>query len=137
MTAAKIAEEAKSLIGVPFRLHGRDPRYGLDCVGLAAHCLEAAGREGNVPSDYRLKNLSVREWFGSARSFGLTEVAGESEAGDILLVVAAPAQFHILIATGGGAFVHAHAGLGKVAIATAPLQWPVAKHWRLQPKIED
>lgn len=27
---------ARSLIGVPFRLHGRNPRFGLDCVGLAA-----------------------------------------------------------------------------------------------------
>lgn len=137
MTAATIAEEAKALIGVPFRLHGRDPRYGLDCVGLAAHCLKIAGCEGNVPSDYRLKNLSVCEWLGSARSFGLAEVTDVTEAGDILLVVVAPAQFHILIATSGDTFVHAHAGLGKVAILTLPLAWPIAKHWRLHTKIED
>lgn len=137
MTGAKIAEQAKALIGVPFRLHGRNPQYGLDCVGLAAHCLKAAGRNGDIPQDYRLKNVSVREWFGSARSFGLAEVRGDTEAGDILLAYTAPAQFHLLIATDGKAFVHAHAGLGRVAIATAPLQWPIAKHWRLQPKIED
>ena len=36
--AAQVVAAARALVGVPFRLHGRD-RDGLDCVGLAALAL--------------------------------------------------------------------------------------------------
>ena len=39
-----LAEAALGLLGVPFRLHGRDPATGLDCVGLVAEALRRAGR---------------------------------------------------------------------------------------------
>jgi hypothetical protein len=32
-----------TLLGTPFRLHGRSPDIGLDCVGVVAACLFEAG----------------------------------------------------------------------------------------------
>ena len=40
--AAQVVAAARALVGVPFRLHGRD-RDGLDCVGLAALALVRPG----------------------------------------------------------------------------------------------
>ncbi len=36
---ADLAAAALNLIGTPFRLHGRDPATGLDCVGLVAEAM--------------------------------------------------------------------------------------------------
>ena len=44
-----VVARARAVLGVPFRLHGRDGA-GLDCVGLAAHALQL-----DVPSGYPLR----------------------------------------------------------------------------------
>ena len=38
-SGAAIAAAARALVGVPFRLQGRDPALGLDCVGLVGAAL--------------------------------------------------------------------------------------------------
>ena len=35
-TGEALATAAEQLIGIPFRLHGRNPETGLDCVGVVA-----------------------------------------------------------------------------------------------------
>ncbi len=40
--ATQVVAAARALVGVPFRLHGRD-RDGLDCVGVAALALGRTG----------------------------------------------------------------------------------------------
>ena len=42
-SGAAIAAAARALVGVPFRLQGRDPVLGLDCVGLVGAAMRAAG----------------------------------------------------------------------------------------------
>jgi uncharacterized protein YfaT (DUF1175 family) len=49
--------------------------------------------------------------------------------GDLVLVRAGVAQFHLMIATHGG-HVHAHAGLGLVVEMPGVSPWPVLGRWR-------
>jgi cell wall-associated NlpC family hydrolase len=55
----RVAAAALALVGTPFRLHGRDPLTGLDCVGLAACALTMAGLTTQPPRRYALRNASI------------------------------------------------------------------------------
>ena len=126
-----LAAAAETLVGVRFRLHGRDRAGGLDCVGLVAATLTAIGREVRVPAGYRLRQLEPGMYLGAANVAGLQPAEGPLLPGDVLLVRPGPAQHHLLVASRRGGFVHAHAGLGRVVHAPAPLSWPVVRRWRL------
>ena len=47
-SGAAIAAAARALVGVPFRLQGRDPALGLDCVGLVGAAMRAAARRATL-----------------------------------------------------------------------------------------
>jgi cell wall-associated NlpC family hydrolase len=128
---AALAAAAESLIGVPFKLHGRDPRRGLDCVGFVAAALAVSGRTVRAPAGYRLRHCEIDGYLPLADAAGFVAAEGPTQPGDILLTRPAPAQFHLMMAAMGGAFLHAHAGLGRVVASPAPLRWPVERHWRL------
>ena len=126
-----LAQAAERLIGTPFRLHGRDPQTGLDCVGLLHAALRACGHPGLPPFAYALHNSDITAGLLALHDAGLTGATGPCEPGDVRLVRAGPAQVHLLIAAPGNRFVHTHAGLRRVAATPAPLPWPVLRHWRL------
>jgi len=126
-----IVAAARGLVGAPFRLHGRDPAMGLDCVGVVALALVAAGCRGvarAVPDGYRLRGGALALHEARLRAAGLVRAGGQ-RPGDVLLVEAGVAQFHLMIATGDG-HVHAHAGLGRVVDMPGPSPWPVLGRWR-------
>lgn len=131
MDGVALAAAAEQFVGVPFRLHGRCPERGLDCVGLIVAALAATGREAVAPAGYRMRQTNVARWLPAATQAGLGEAAGEIEPGDVLLVRPGPARYHLAIAGRSGGFVHAHAGLGRVVITPAPLPWPEERRWRL------
>ena len=131
MSGGALAAAAERLVGVPFRLHGRCPERGLDCVGLVAAALAAVGRTAVAPAGYRLRQTDVGRWLAAAAEAGLVEAAGEVEPGDVLLVRPGPAQHHLVIAGRESGYVHAHAGLGRVVITPAPLPWAEKRRWRL------
>ncbi len=126
----RLAKAATDLIGIPFRLHGRCPDSGLDCVGLVAEAIRRAGHVPDCPRGYTLRLTSVSRWLDHAGRSGLVAV---EDGGDVILCMANPVQPHLVIAVPGG-FVHAHAGLGRVTFLPAPLPWPVARQWRLAEK---
>ena len=129
--AERIVAAARGLVGVPFRLHGRDARTGVDCIGLAMLSLEGAGHKGLhafVPDAYSIRGGSVACFADAMAALGLRK-ARTQHAGDLVLVQAGPAQFHLMIATDGG-HVHAHAGLGKVVEMRGASPWPVLGRWR-------
>jgi cell wall-associated NlpC family hydrolase len=131
MTGAALAAAAERLVDVPFRLHGRDPVRGLDCVGLVAAALTAIDRAVPAPAGYRMRQLAIGRLLGAAARAGLIDADGPIAPGDVLLVRTGPAQHHLLIAAASGGFVHAHAGLGRVVLTPPPLGWPIDHHWRL------
>lgn len=123
----RLADAALAMVGTPFRLHGRDPDTGLDCVGLVARALAQCGVRPSVPAGYTMRALNIDAFLHLAQQSGLTEVEG---GGDVLLVSVHPLQPHLLIVTAEG-FVHAHAGLGQVVVQPYPLSWPILRQWRL------
>lgn len=125
--AARIVAAARAMMGTPFRLHGRGGD-GIDCVGLAAVALRAAGHVGPVPRAYGLRSGDAgraRDWLAAA---GLSPVA-KPMPGDLALVRPGPMQLHLMIHVPGG-FVHAHAGLGRVVEMPGACPWPSMGHWR-------
>lgn len=132
-----VAHAASELVGVPFRLHGRDPEQGLDCIGVAACALKAAGFQAIAPCGYSLSNSSIDRHLRCAGASGLEPAESPVQPGDIVLVTPGPAQHHLLVADAAGGFVHAHAGLRRVVNVPAPLPWPVIRIWRPKPRIED
>jgi cell wall-associated NlpC family hydrolase len=130
----RLAEAAQALVGSRFRLHGRDPVTGLDCVGVLAAALKAIGREAPLPGAYRLRSRAIPGLAGIAGKCGLTVVEGTVEPGDVQLVRIGACQFHVVIAARDGRFIHAHAGLGRVVMGPPGDDWRVTDHWRLIPK---
>ena len=131
MTGQALADAAHALEGTRFRLQGRDPATGLDCVGLLAASLHIVGRPVRLPLTYRLRTfhpVGACEW---ARACDLEPASGPVTAGDVLLARVSPCQFHLLIALSELAFVHAHAGLRRVVRHDGACPWPVVNHWRL------
>ncbi len=126
---------SEDFIGTPFVLHGRSREHGVDCVGLVAGALEHIGRRPSAPHSYRLRNASIAAHLALAADNGFEPVADHPAAppcrGDLLLVGPGPAQAHLMIALSARHFVHAHAGLRRVALHSGKIAWPILHHWRL------
>ena len=134
MTAGeRIAAAAVDLVGTRFRLHGRDPAHGLDCVGLAGLALSrGTGRAISLPTTYALRNTDIEHLFAFAAMAGLRDAAGDPITGDILLTRPGAAQSHLLIQAGARGHAHAHAGLRRVVLTPGVPTDPILRHWRIQ-----
>lgn len=126
-----LAQIAASLIGTPFRLHGRSVELGLDCVGLVHVCLDHAGVTGSPPEGYQLRNSEPGRWLAFSRNYGLADWQGPVEQGDILVTSPGPGQQHVMILETPNCAIHAHAGLRRVVRQPIDLSSPPLAHWRL------
>ena len=131
-----LAEAARALIGSPFRLHGRDPATGLDCVGLVSAALAASGVRPAVPTGYSLRNLDIAQWLPLAQQSGLVPAPGAICAGEVLLIALAHCQHHLVIAADAVTVIHAHAGLRRVVLQPLDPAWQVHAKWRFAPQKE-
>lgn len=131
MSGAALAAAALALAGTRFRLHGRDPATGLDCVGVLAESLRAIGRKAPLPQAYALRCRYVAGLDAFAGACGLVAAGPQRVAGDVLLFRIAPCQLHLAIALGPACGVHAHASLRRVIAGPLSPQWTLARHWRL------
>jgi len=120
---------ARKAVGARFRLHGRDPASGLDCVGLAALALRAEGFEGAVPSGYAMRSGDAARVIGTIAAAGLV-AAKDRRPGDLLLLRVGPGQLHFAIDAGSG-IVHADAMLRRV-VERPGTNWPVIGRWRVE-----
>ncbi len=111
-----IVTAARTLLGTRFRLHGRDPASGLDCIGLV---LLAHARAGvrlytvGLSDDYSLRGTSRAVLEAGLVKAGLAQRTGPPHPGDIALVNCGQAQFHLAILC-HESHIHAHAGLRHV-----------------------
>lgn len=119
-----VVAAARRAVGSRFRLHGRTPAEGLDCVGLAAWAHGVAA----VPSGYALRSGDVAATMLLIAGAGLRRVAAAAP-GDLVLARAGPGQLHLAIWTGEGV-VHADAMLRRVVERPGPPPWPVIGYWR-------
>ena len=131
MNAVLLAAAAETLVGAPFRLHGRDPASGLDCIGVFAAAMAASGRPITVPNGYAMRQRDICAFRPLAPEFGFAETTGIALPGDVLMFAVGPVQFHLGITSQGGGLVHAHAGLRRVVLGAPGADWQPAGHWRL------
>ncbi|KLE34457.1 NlpC/P60 family protein [Aurantiacibacter luteus] len=125
------AEAAEVLVGTPFRLRGRDPASGIDCIGLVHAALVAIGRQPPALPTYTLRNCDVAPLLALLPEAGFKATRARLRPGDVVMVRTGPAQFHLAVAAVRGGFVHTHAGLGHTVLTPAPLPWPIVGRWRL------
>ena len=121
---------ARSAVGARFRLHGRDPAFGLDCVGLAALAMRAAGFAGKIPANYALRGGDAAAFAARIDASALMRVAAP-QPGDLALFESGPAQFHLAVMVPGG-IVHADAGLRRVVERPGTAPWPMLGCWRVR-----
>jgi len=113
---------------VRFRLHGREPATGLDCVGLAAWALAAGGFRRAVPNGYAMRGGDPRAVSEKLDASGLVRVA-DTAPGDLLLCASGPGQLHLAIVSESGV-IHADALLRRVVERPGAVPWPVIGCWR-------
>lgn len=130
----RLASMADGLIGTPFRLGGRSPQSGLDCIGLIHASLASMGRKPLAPTGYGLRSLSIAGHLPLIEANGFAPATGPIAPGDIELCQPGPAQHHLVIWSSNADFIHAHAGLRQVTRTPAPLPWTSLGRWRLQEK---
>jgi cell wall-associated NlpC family hydrolase len=133
---AAVAQAALGFVGCRFRLHGRDPATGLDCIGLVHAALAAAGAAPVAPQGYGLRNIAVDDWLPFAAQSGLVTARGPIRAGDILLLGLGYAQHHLVVAVDALSVVHAHAGLRRVVVQPREPAWQIDAAWRIAPSCE-
>lgn len=127
----RLAQAAEGLLGAPFRLHGRDPATGIDCIGLVLLALQGAGHPTPALPRYAIRSAGEVDVAGPLLRCGFVPVQEIARPGDLLVVRPGPGQVHILLAARSARAIHAHAGLGKVVETPLPLPWPIQGHWRL------
>lgn len=125
MAESEIVARARACIGARFRPQGRDPRWGLDCVGVAA---VAFGR--SAPTGYASRGGDRQAIAGMIDRAGLVRASHWSgAAGRLLLMEAGPAQHHLAVTTPSG-FVHADARLRRIVETPGQPQWPILDIWQ-------
>lgn len=125
----RVVSAARGALGVRFRLHGRDPAFGLDCVGLVALAVRAGGVEGSVPCGYALRGGDAGDIAATIDTSGLIRVS-DVRPGDVLLCASGPGQLHLAIASDGGV-IQADAMLRRVVERPGAPPWPVIGQWRI------
>lgn len=129
----RAVEQARQLIGVRFRPQGRSAELGLDCIGVAA--LTFGLPPMRVRADYRLRGGSRGEIEADLASFFDRIPPASAEPGDLVLAAPGPMQLHVAVLTPEG-YLHADAGLRRVAEAPGALPWPVLSAWRFREREE-
>ncbi len=132
MSCDPIVARARQLIGAPFRLHGRDPETGLDCVGVVAVLY---GWSGVAPDDYALRNSLSSRWVQLLDELAVRRGESQPRAGDIVLLHVGPAQYHVGVWTGDG-LIHADAGLRRVVEMPGAIPWPIITVWHAPKEIK-
>jgi len=118
------------MVGVTFRPQGCDPATGLDCVGLVWASYAAAGKRLLCPRGYPLRGWSRERVEASLAAAGFGTAFGGACAGDVALIAHPARQYHLAL-LGPDTFIHAHAGLRRVAETPLDVATRAAVRWRL------
>lgn len=124
----RVAAAARACVGVGYRPQGRDPASALDCIGLVAVALTAAGVRVTAPRGYALRGGDPDEAAAALAAMGLRPVA-DARAGDVLVCRSGPGALHLGI-DGGGSVIHADLTARRVVERPGAAPWPVIARYR-------
>ena len=137
MPVSEVAEQAtywlraRGLVGTPYRLQGREPGVGLDCVGLVAQVYRLPAEQ--VPFRYRVRSGSwarvdeqLERWFEPDRT------GGAPRSGSLLALRLTQDRAHFAVA-GPHAHVHADLGLRRVVETPGLPDAEALQVWQLKP----
>jgi lipoprotein Spr len=99
-----------------------------------AGAIRRAGVRAVEPPPYQMRGTSRERAETVFRRAGLVPADAE-RVGDLILAESGPMQLHLVIRTGAepaAAYVHAHAGLGRVVLMPGPIFLPVLGIWRAE-----
>ena len=141
-TQERFARAAARLEGVPFVEHGRDPKVGLDCVGLVLVPAKKVGVRFEdrpyvtVPgSDYWTTMVATIETLADAVD-GAKGDASKWERGDILGIRFGPMKNHLSVYLGGGLMIHAYDATAIRRVVVTPMDPALVRcvnaAWRLR-----
>jgi cell wall-associated NlpC family hydrolase len=116
MVGPRVWAAAQQLVGTRFRLQGRDPATGLDCIGVVHCAYAAAGVQLAALDDYPLRGTPLTDALLAMDASGLTRCRGAAAAGDAALYALPAGQLHVAL-LGPAALIHADAGLRRVVRA--------------------
>ncbi|KTT68651.1 hypothetical protein [Sphingomonas endophytica] len=125
----RVCAAARALVGVRFRAQGRDPAWGLDCVGVVAVALRHAGAAVALPRDY----ATARGVLPAGAVPAAMRHCDGTAAGDVLLCRVSPAQLHLAIRSTDG-IIHADAQARRVVARPGAVPWPIEGAWRWTPQ---
>ena len=118
------------MVGMPFRPQGCDPATGLDCVGLVWAAYAEAGRVLERPRGYPLRGWSRARIEAALAAVGFATAFDPARVGDVALIAHPARQYHLAL-LGSETFIHAHAGLRRVAETPLDAVTRAAVRWRL------
>lgn len=127
LSARDIVGRARSLTGTPFRPQGRDPRTGLDCVGLAMHAFAIPAE--SIRRDYRLRGAHREEMERELLRFFRRIPVTKLRPGDLLVCAVSAQQLHLAVQS-DRAFIHADARLRRIVETPGKPAWPIASAFR-------
>ncbi|MCF8473068.1 MAG: C40 family peptidase [Emcibacter sp.] len=119
---AQIILCARRCLGVPFRHQGRNPSYGLDCVGLVVYVAKSLGLSDFDQLDYKKipKKQAISRYANSA-DFRIKPIE-QMMYGDIILLRFGRFLEHAAIVTDRG-IIHACEKYGKVTEHGLSADW--------------
>lgn len=117
------------MVGVTFRPQGCDPATGLDCVGLVWAAYAAVGKRLVRPVGYPLRGWPLARIETALAAAGFALVDDQMREGDVALIAHPARQYHLAL-LGPETFVHAHAGLRRVAETPLDAATRAAVRWR-------
>ncbi|WP_242139887.1 peptidoglycan endopeptidase [Sphingomonas sp. TREG-RG-20F-R18-01] len=130
-----VVAAARAVLSARFRLHGRDPALGLDCVGVVAVAARGAGYDGAVPTGYALHGGDVARVRAQFDAAGFVPAA-TVRPGAIALFDSGLGQLHLAVIVPGG-IVHADAMLRRVVERPGMPPWPLLGCWHVRDSRED
>lgn len=119
----EVESAARRLVGSSFRLHGRSPETGLDCVGVVALAANLP-----APTGYGLRTGDADRVAALLDGAGLIQVSVD-EPGCVVLMRVGPGQLHLGVRTKAG-MVHADAGLRRVVERPGRPEWEIVGLWQ-------
>ncbi len=114
-------EAARACLGTPFHHQGRQAGLGLDCIGLLAVSLKAAGYDIRDRADYA-RRPDGKSLIAALDEHGAKPVQ-DIQAGDILVFRYDGQPQHVALATSAETMIHSFAPARKVVETSIGAYW--------------